>query len=176
MELPVKTNVPDESAVASSLNNAYFFDAWAIKAAEPKLDPLAQFLRILLMTPRWVDTLMKFRNTLVRPFGLKNLGTLSNINPDKASNEYRLGERIGIFTLKHSGHNEALLMDEDKHLDVVVSVCNQVQENGDVIVTVSTVVHLKNWLGRAYMLPVKPAHYMIAKAMTACIGNKKGSV
>lgn len=170
--VPYESTAPKESQVESLLTGAYFHDAWAIAPAEPDLDALGQFLRVAKRTPPWIDTLMNIRNRVVGYVGLKNLGSLSQISPDKRSSQYVAGERVGIFTLISKAEHEVLLGDDDNHLRVVVSVHRGVDASGsDSVVTVTTVVHVKNWLGRLYMLPVAPAHRVIARAMVRSVGN-----
>ena len=40
------------------------------------------------------------------------------------------------------------------------------------VITVTTVVHVKNALGRLYMLPVKPMHRLIAPAVLSRLGRQ----
>ena len=77
---------------------------------------------------------------------------------------------MGIFTLFENTPDEVLLGDRDKHLDVVVSVHCTRPAGQPVRVTVTTVVHTKNRLGRLYMLPVKPMHKLIAPSVLRSIG------
>lgn len=172
MNVPVKASLPVNSRAESLALGAYFHDAWKIQAALPELDPLDQFLRVVSATPKWVDSLMILRNHVVGLFGLKNLGTLSGVDSSKSSLEYKLGERVGIFTLIEKNEQEVILGDDDKHLNVVVSIHKEVEvSSGNTLVTVTTVVNIKNWLGRLYMVPVAPAHHVIARTMTKVIGN-----
>ena len=169
---PLEATAPKTSRVASLLPGAYFHDAWAIAPAEPDLDALGQFLRVAKRTPRWIDGLMTIRNRVVGYFGLKNLGGLSQIHPTKTSAEYVAGDRVGIFTLISKTDDEVLLGDDDNHLKVVVSVHKGTGSSGqEPVVTVTTVVHVKNWLGRLYMVPVAPAHRVIARAMVKTVGT-----
>jgi hypothetical protein len=169
---PNETTAPKNSRVRSLLAGAYFYDAWAIAPAEPDLDALGQFLRVAKRTPRWIDALMNVRNRVVGYMGLKNLGGLSQIDETKTSEEYVPGDRVGIFTLVSKTEDEVLLGDDDNHLRVVVSIHKGVATTGaEPMVTVTTVVHVKSWLGRLYMVPVAPAHRVIARAMVQTVGN-----
>ncbi len=115
---------------------------------------------------------MATRNRVVSIFGLKNLGGFSQIDAKKMESDYRPGDRVGIFTIISRSANEVLLGDKDKHLNVVVSVHKRVEaDSGMTLVTVTTVVHVKNWLGRLYMLPVAPAHRVIARSMVGMVGK-----
>lgn len=169
---PTESTAPSTSKVAALIPGAYFHDAWAIRAAEPNLEALGQFLRVAKKAPRWVERLMAIRNRVVSLFGLKNLGGMSQIDAEKSESEYGPGDRVGIFTIISRSANEVLLGDKDKHLNVVVSVHKRVEcESGATVVTVTTVVHVKNWVGRLYMLPVAPVHRVIARSMVRAVGN-----
>lgn len=170
--IPTQTSVPTPSAIDAYLPGAYFHDAWAITAAEPSLSALGQFLKALQATPPWVNTLMTIRNHAVAALGLKNLGTLSRIDPTKPACAYLPGDRVGIFTLIANTADEVLVGDKDKHLDVVLSVHQALEANSDrARVTVTTVVHVHNWFGVLYMLPVTPMHRIISKTVLKAVGR-----
>jgi hypothetical protein len=170
--IPTLSTPPSGSIVESRLPGAYFHDAWAIRAAEPGLSALEQFLRVARKTPAWIDRLMAIRNRIVALFGLKNLGGIAQIDPNKKASDYQAGDRVGIFTLISNAPNEVLLGDSDKHLRVVVSVHKQADSTSEAAtITVTTVVHVHNWLGRLYMLPVTPFHKIIARSMVRAIGE-----
>ena len=170
--IPVQTSVPTPSAIAAYLPGAYFHDSWVITAGEPDLSALGQFLKALQATPPWVNTLMTIRNKTVSALGLKNLGTLSRIDPAKPASAYLPGDRVGIFTLIANTADEVLLGDKDKHLDVVLSVHKAAEANsGRARVTVTTVVHVHNWFGALYMLPVTPMHRLISKTVLKVVGR-----
>ncbi len=109
---------------------------------------------------------MSLRNGVAEIIGLKNLGSFNRFETNKSEAEYKTGDRLGIFTLIHNSQNELLVGDSDKHSDVFLSVyLTPADSDGKVLVTVSTVVHVHNWLGTIYMLPVKPIHKLIAPFM-----------
>jgi hypothetical protein len=163
---PQLTSPPPGARIRAQLPGAYFHDAWAIPAARPELSPLEQFLRAARATPAWVDSCMRLRNRLVRPFGLKNLGDLATLQPARSAGAYQVGDRVGIFTLFEHHPDELLLGDRDRHLDVTLSVH---QAGG--VVTLTTVVHIHGLLGRLYMLPVAPMHHLIAPAVLRQVGQ-----
>jgi hypothetical protein len=169
---PIETQAPVGSEIKRLVDGSYFHDAWSIKAAEPNLDPLSQFLRVAKTTPRWIDAAMGLRNRVVSFLGIKSLGDLSDVNKSKVAGEYKPGDRVGIFTLISQSESEVLLGDSDKHLDVVVSVHrHQSEQSAQAVVMVTTVVKVHNWLGRLYMVPVRPAHRVVARAMVRAVGN-----
>jgi len=173
----LETHAPAHSLIANRLPGAYFHDAWSVEAGEPQLSALDQFLKALSHTPAWVNTCMVLRNRVVALLGLKYLGALDNLDGSKRAAEYRPGERVGIFTLIDNRFDEVLLGDQDKHLDVTLSVHRTpASPDGKVIVTVTTVVHVKNLLGRAYMLPVKPMHRLIAPTVLKAVASTGSGV
>ena len=102
--------------------------------------------------------------------GLKNLGAFDQIDKSKAECDYKPDDRVGIFTLVANTFDEVLLCDKDKHLDVTLSVHRAAEaDTGALVVTVTTVVHVHNLLGRLYMLPVTPMHRIIAPSVLKAI-------
>lgn len=160
------TPVPAESAINSHLPGASFYDCYSIDAAGARLTALEYFLRAIAQTPPWVERLMLLRNKVVRFFGLKDLGGLGGFDTSKPASAYVPGDRVGIFTLIASTDDEVLLGDSDKHLNVVLAVFRHPPAAEAVqTISITTVVHVHNWLGRLYMLPVKPMHKLIAPAV-----------
>jgi hypothetical protein len=163
---PFSCSVPPESAINASLTGAYYYDCYAVAVPDTKRFALGYFLNSLRNTPLWVNSLMALRNKIVQLVGLKDIGGLNEFNAAKPESAYVPGDQVGIFTLLSNTHTEALLGIADKHLDVVLSVFKYPPNNeGIVLVTVTTVVHVHNFLGRLYMLPVTPLHKLIAPAV-----------
>jgi len=170
--LPQETSPPVNSRIAGLIPGAYFYDAWSIKAGDPALPALAQFQKALAQTPSWVNTCMALRNRAVSLMGLKNLGALDNVNTFRSASEYQPGERIGIFTVFENSFDEALLGDRDRHLNVTLSVHRTPATlDAGVVVTVTTVVHVNNFFGRLYMLPVRPMHKRIAPTVLKAVAQ-----
>jgi len=169
---PRKSEVPFNSRVSELVHGASFCDAWGITSARIERSALEHFLAAAEKTPRWVNAAMSARNRIVQLFGLKNLGAMDNLDGTRVPKDYVLGDRVGIFTLFENSFEEVLLGDRDKHLNVVLSVHRKLRPEGLAVeVTLTTVVHVKNLLGRLYMLPVAPAHRIIAPAVLAGIAE-----
>lgn len=169
---PIESLVPPNSRIATLLEGASFYDSWSATSNDTRLSALGHFIAVAKRTPRWIDLCMTVRNRIGRIVGFKDLGSLSEITDGKTDDAYQPGERVGIFTIIENTFDEALIGDEDKHLKVVLSIHRQ--EHSDekqVVITITTVVHVKNLLGRIYMLPVKPMHKLIAPAVLANIAH-----
>lgn len=148
------------SEICAYSRGASYYDAYQIQTATADSSILKLAMQVLGSTPPWINFLMLTRNRVVGLFGLKNLGGMRDVRTDKAVENYRIGDRVGIFTLLYLAENEVILGDNDKHLEVRVSLFRQAAE-----LTITTVVHNHNWLGRAYMLVVKPAHRVIVRVL-----------
>ena len=172
----IRSDVPSGSAINARLAGAYFHDCHTVAVRDATPTALGYFLSALASTPGWVDVLMALRNKMVRLVGLKDLGGLGEVGQSKPASEYQPGERVGIFTLISNSPNEALLGDNDKHLEVVLSIYKHPPgTDGAQSVSVTTVVHIKNLLGRIYMIPVAPLHRLIAPAVLAQIEGAKSN-
>lgn len=101
--------------------------------------------------PAWVDALMKLRNQLVRPFGLK----------------YGSGKEPGKSVLgqvMNRSENETVSSLDDKHLLFYVSV-RLVRETPETArVMMGTIVHLHNRLGKVYFTVIRPFHKIIVQS------------
>jgi hypothetical protein len=156
--------VPPAARISSEIPGSDFHDCYEMPLALEGRSALTLYLKVVARAPRWVESLMELRNRIVALFGLKNLGHLGSLPPLKETEAYRIGDRVGIFTLLSMSDDEVILGDSDKHLDVKVSVCRVMCEAREAI-AVTTVVHIHNLLGRIYMAFVAPMHRIIVPAV-----------
>lgn len=159
----IAATIPAGSALRAWLANADFHDAWEAPLRDPSLSPTEIFLATIGATPAWVGGAMALRNRVVRLFGLKDVGSMRGARARPAES-YRPGDRLGIFDVVSQSGEELVLGIDDRHLDVRVSVTKPGGAQAERYV-VSTVVHIHNLLGRAYMVPVAPVHAIIVRAM-----------
>ena len=157
------TAVPPHSEIARHLPDSDFHDCYELAIAPTGRTALALYLDVVARTPGWVDRLMALRNRVAGWFGLKNLGHLNGATARRPASEYKLGDRVGIFSILYLSDEEVILGDKDKHLQVRVSVRKLAGPRS--AIAVATVVHIHNLLGRVYMLFVAPVHRRIVPAM-----------
>jgi hypothetical protein len=145
------------------LAGAQFVDAFRVETRDRALDARHAAERMLGRAPRWVETLLSLRNTLVKPFGLKTSGA-SPATPR---------EMIGIFPVISETPDRLITGFNDKHLDfrVVVDVAAPGQFKQ---VTATTLVRTHNWLGRAYLSIILPFHRLIVPAMLRQVAGQDG--
>ena len=156
--------VPKHSRVHARLQGAYFADCYEVAANDNTASALQLYLKAVTQTPNWVEQLMRARNRFVAVFGLKDLGSLGGIDPSKSAADYKVGDRVGIFTIHSLSDGEAVFADSDKHLDARISLC-KTGAGQQASLALSTVVHVHNTWGRLYLLFVVPVHRIIVPAM-----------
>ncbi len=153
-------NIPPQSSLSAAAETAYFADSFSQYTSNQSQSALDVLLLVLSQTPPWVESLMAARNRVVSMLGLKNLGAISAVDISKNAQDYCVGERVGIFILRENSHEEVIVEDRDKHLDVALSLFIEV-ESERLKVTVTTVVHTHNLWGKIYMFFVGPVHKII---------------
>ena len=95
-------------------------------------------------TPQWIIVLIKLRNVIVKPLGLKGENKLSDL-------------------VKIESENKVTLSKIDKHLDFDVTLMTENTENSSQRISVCTKVRLHNGMGRCYFAIIKPFHKLICK-------------
>lgn len=158
------TDIPQESEISKYLAGAHLYDAFEVPVDASGRSALQVYIDLMSATPGWVNRLLEARDKLVGIVGLKNLGHLDNIDPSRPVESYRPGDHVGIFSIVSISDREVVLSEVDSHLDAKVSLCKTREgENG--VIVFSTVIHIRNLLGRAYMVFVWPLHKLIVPAL-----------
>jgi len=139
----------------SNLADAYAVDLPNARARELDMESLAR--QLLGSQPGWAQSLMVLRDAIVARFGIKTARQM----------EAKPGERIGIFRIYARSADEIILGEDDSHLDFRLSVLRSKQEGRHGSVTVASVVHCHNWVGRAYILLIRPFHKLIVQRSLA---------
>lgn len=108
------------------------------------------------VAPRWVGALMRLRNILVRPFGLKG-GAQDAEAWERAIRE---GGAAGFMSVAAKSPSETIVRLSDSHLDAWLSV----MFDGDRIHAI-TAVKYNNRLGRVYFALIRPFHKLVVRSM-----------
>ncbi|MFN3439127.1 MAG: DUF2867 domain-containing protein [Acidovorax sp.] len=172
-----ETQVPAGTVIHATLPGAHFFDAYTVTDPRPATSALQTWLDVVARTPRWTQHLLAVRNTVVQWVGLKGVGQLHDMHPlasgasPRDARSYRVGDRVGIFLIRHLSDTEVVMGQDDKHLDVQVSLTKHAQaddsddSDNPATVVLSTVVHIHNTLGHVYMAVITPFHRRIVQVM-----------
>lgn len=159
--------LPEHSALQGIYTSVDLADAYATDLpsdASHVPEVLARFL--LTQQAAWMKLLMRLRDILVAGFGLKTSAHLTSPSAGAP------GERIGIFKIYSRSANEIILGEDDRHLDFRLSLLCSSSEDGQRAVTLSTVVHCHNQLGRSYLFLITPFHRQIVRSMLSRAARK----
>jgi hypothetical protein len=137
------TTIPENSVIANGFGKIDYCDSYRIVKVT---NNTAEEIATQIMKPaKWEKWLMGIRDSIVRIFGLKTSKDIFE----------------GIFPIIEQHEKEIVMGENDKHLNVRVSVLVD-RENSYIYLT--TIVHFNNFFGRLYFLPVKPFHKIIVKS------------
>ncbi|UWU68963.1 DUF2867 domain-containing protein [Bradyrhizobium sp. NC92] len=136
------------------LAGAQFIDAFRVDVGAAAVNAREACTRMVLHGPRWIDALLRLRNILVRPFGLKSSG----------EGEPAPGGMIGLFPVVDETPERLVAGFDDHHLDfrIVVDVSGNAASKQ---VTSTTLVRTHNLLGRTYLALIMPFHKLVVRNM-----------
>jgi Protein of unknown function (DUF2867) len=148
----LKPVLPPGSLAVRALGRIDYLDVFSTDV--PRGATLEEVARTVLAgrPPR----LMRLRDALVRPFGLKTTPRGPRRPP-----HFVQGERVGLFRVFLRSEDELVLGEDDRHLDF--RVCLRVA--GDGPATLPTLVRFHNVFGRAYFACIRPFHALVVKRM-----------
>jgi len=152
--------LPEQSSVTRLYDSTSLADAYAVRlplgaAADPEV--LWRF--VMSQQPFWIGWLTNFRDAIVACFGLKTAKRLATLSGEAD------GDRIAFFRVYSRSETEIVLGEDDRHLDFRLSVLCSPDSSPTLggRLTVSTVVHCHNLLGRAYIWVIAPFHRLVVK-------------
>lgn len=151
--MTVHALAPDVS-VRQLLPGAQFADTFRIATDDATLNARQAAERMFNRQPRWIAALMRLRNAIVAPLGLKTPSHANTIAVDS----------IGLFPVITETPDRVVAGFDDRHLDfrVIVDVSGTAPGRQ---VTATTLVKTHNLLGRVYLAVIMPFHRMIVPAM-----------
>jgi hypothetical protein len=159
---PVKpVALPTQSAVATIYESTNLADAFAVQLPlGTSSDPDVLWRFLISHQPSWIGWLTNVRDAIVACVGLKTAKHLATLSSEANA------DRIGIFKVYGRSETEIVLGEDDKHLDFRLSVLHtpDLSPTRGGQLTVSTVVHCHNLLGRAYLSVIAPFHRQVVTA------------
>lgn len=150
---PVREVTPNVDA-GTVLSGAQFIDSFRVEIGATPLSAREACTRMVVNGPRWVDALVRLRNILVTPFGLKKSG----------EGAYAPGGLIGLFPVLSETPEQLVAGFDDSHLDfrLVVDVAGEATLRH---VTSTTLVRTNNLSGRTYLALIIPFHKLVVRGM-----------
>lgn len=120
------------------------------------IPPIELWNRMMARPLPLIGLAFRIRDAIAARFGVKRIGGFTG---QRAATP-RPGDRLDFFLVERADPESLTLTERDRHLDVMISVTSTGHQAA---ITASVVTH--NAFGRAYMLPVGPAHRLIVWAM-----------
>jgi hypothetical protein len=135
------------------LPGAQFIDAYRVATGSKAIETRQAATRMIEQGPHWIDALMRLRNLVVAPLGLKT--------PAPGGSA---GDSIGVFPVLSETPHRILLGFDDHHLDFRVVIDVEGGAAGRRVIA-STLVRTHNRLGRTYLATIMPFHRLVVRAM-----------
>lgn len=98
----------------------------------------------------------RIRDAISSLFGVRRIGGFSR----RQRSAVKAGDRLDFFLVEEVADDRLVLTERDRHLDVMTTIST---EDRRLTITSSVITH--NGFGRAYMVPVGPAHKLIVTTM-----------
>ena len=132
-----------------------YYDRQTLTLPQP-MAPLQVWQRMMARPLPLIGLAFRLRDAIAARFGVKRIGGFTGRPVD----EVQVGDKLDFFLVENITPTALTLTERDRHLDVMISVT---VEGVELAITASVITH--NAFGRAYMLPVAPAHKLIVWAM-----------
>lgn len=158
---------PTSSALYPDSSRYQYFDSFATPLQRGDVESWELIAAVFQSAPGWVESLFSLRNRIAGYLGLKT----GRDNPRDLDPPYQIGQRIGLFRIIALTGSEAIIGENDRHLDFRISLLMVHNYAGSQLV-VSTLVNRKNALGVLYFSVVKPFHRLIVPVMARAMARK----
>jgi hypothetical protein len=167
-----KSQIPAASALHQMYPQAYYWDAHEVPLHEADMPVHKIYLEIFSHYPVWAKVALTARGRLGKLFGVKG-PAFADLEDSEWRDTYRIGEKIGRFTLLYQSEYEIITGENDRHLDFRVSVMKM--QNGKTgTVILSTIVQPRNIFGKIYLLLIEPFHrFGIKTLLSSAAGSKR---
>lgn len=130
-----------------------FFDSQSVRLPRP-IAPLDAW-RIVMSRPLpMLGFAFGVRDAVSSLFGVKKIGGFSGVVPETVE----VGQMLDFFLVEYVAPDILTLTERDRHLDVMTCIASSGHE-----LSITSSVKTHNGFGRAYMIPVAPAHKLIVK-------------
>ena len=107
--------------------------------------------------------LMRLRDTIVKPLGLKTSDDLGADSVSLQVDDQQVGDRMGLFRIYSIDKHEIILGEDDTHQDFRVALLRSPGQPAKLYV--ATCCRRHNWFGYLYLATILPFHKLIVKGM-----------
>ncbi|WP_379133078.1 DUF2867 domain-containing protein [Methylobacterium sp. ID0610] len=142
-------------------------DAFAVMLEGLGPNDVASLAERALRNPApWVSTALAVRDLAVRPFGVLTSGEM------RSRLERGGRDRVGFFPVLSRSAREIVLGEDDRHLDFRLSLLLDTRDDGQEILTATSVVRCHTLFGRAYLAAIHPGHVLVVRSALARAGRR----
>lgn len=146
---------PPDSAIADWYDAATLLDSFAVGFVRDEgasMRAIAE--RALGAPPAWSRALMRVRDGIMRPLGVKT--------SDMLRRSGHAANHVDFFRVLAEYPDEIVLGEDDRHLDFRLSLMfRPASPDTDTEIVATTAVRTHNALGRSYILAIRPFHLLI---------------
>lgn len=170
-------NIPGQSVITNNLKGVIdYVDSFSLEINNTNNYSVDYLTALLFCSiPRWARFLMKTRDILVKPFGIKT-GIVPEQNEVNKDINYDIGDRAIFFTVIEKSSFEIIMAEDDKHLYFRTSVFVENAKEAHIVrIYLVTLVQFHNKAGRIYFAPVKPIHKLLIKSLLKKFGRTVNS-
>ena len=128
-----------------------YYDRRSVSLPVP-ITPLEAWNIIMTKQGLIMPLAFRIRDAISSLFGVKRIGGFSGT----ARKTVAVGEYLDFFRVEQSTSDLLVLTERDRHLDVMI--CLSITDH---VFTITSSVVTHNRFGRAYMVPVGPAHKVL---------------
>ena len=152
--MPIILPPPDADLLAPP-GRLDFLDSQSVTLPRP-LTAIEAWNRVMERPLPLLGLAFRIRDAISARFGVKPVGGFSGL----VRTTPQVGTMLDFFRVERATPEVLTLTARDRHLDVMTCITSH---SGRLAITASVVTH--NRFGRAYMLPVAPAHRLIVWLM-----------
>lgn len=161
----MKSKIPANSLAEKYLPADYSEAYEMIVEKNSQLTPDNLLIAFWTDFPAWVRRLFSLRDILVKPFGLKGADDNYSTFQQKFTEMVRTGGSYQVMSLSAKSENETVMQLTDKHLTTELSCHTENAVENKLKISIITIVHYHNALGKIYFAVIKPFHIIIVKAI-----------
>jgi hypothetical protein len=156
---------PSASLISDWYAHSQLLDSYAV---DMPFAPAASMRHLATLAlgdpPAWFRTLLAIRDAAMLPLGVKSSRQLREGGSPEA--------RVDFFPILEERENEIILGENDRHLDFRLSLL-RIEAGGGTKIVATTVVHIHNLLGRAYIEAIRPFHYLVVRRSMARLAARR---
>lgn len=160
--------LPRASRLKGSLARIDYVDSFAVPLMSADKELVVIYAAVLGDLPKVFKQFLVLRSILVRPFGIAGV-SYSELNQRiDIERAYKVGDKIGRWTLFEQYPDELVTGANDGHLDFRVSLFREADKR----IVLSTAVMTHNVWGRMYLTTILPFHrFAVAKLLTSAAAS-----